>query len=258
MSIFGNYARYYDCLYRDKNYAGEAAFIGQLLRKYAPAGRTILELGSGTGHHAQLLAEAGYQIAGVDGSATMIRQAQQRRAQLAPEVAERLAFSEGDIRTMRLGQTFDAIIALFHVVSYQTTNADLLATFHTMRQHLNPNGVAVFDFWYGPSVLTDRPTTRIKRFEDDLLSMTRLAESTLSPNENLVRVHYEILIKDKATRRLDTLEETHVMRYLFYPELEELLGQAGLRVITACEWLKPDVPLSFESWNGMLVAAHCS
>lgn len=256
MSVFGNYAHYYDLCYHDKDYAAESGFIRQLLQHYAPAARSLLELGSGTGRHAERLAQAGYRVHGVDRSAIMLQQAQQRRAHLMPEVADRLEFSHGDIRTVHVHQTFDAIISLFHVLSYQTTNDDVVATFGTMKHHLNPGGLVLFDFWYGPAVLTDRPGTRIKRFEDDSARIVRLAEATMSPNENLVHVHYDVLIEDKATHHLETLEETHVMRYFFYPELDFLLKQAGLRIITGLEWMRPDAPLSFESWNGMLLVSH--
>ena len=58
---------------------------------------------------------------------------------------------------LRLAGTFDAVIALFHVVSYQTTEHDLRATFATAARHLNPGGVLLFDVWHGPAVLAQQP-----------------------------------------------------------------------------------------------------
>ena len=49
-----------------------------------------------------------------------------------------LTFTTGDIREVRLNKHFDAVIALFHVISYQTTNEDVTAAFETARHHLNP------------------------------------------------------------------------------------------------------------------------
>ena len=54
--IFADYARYYDLLYRDKDYAAAAEYVAGLIRKFHPSARSILELGSGTGIHAGLLA----------------------------------------------------------------------------------------------------------------------------------------------------------------------------------------------------------
>jgi len=46
---FALYARYYDLLYADKDYAGEAAYVAGLIRQRLPGATRILELGSGTG-----------------------------------------------------------------------------------------------------------------------------------------------------------------------------------------------------------------
>ena len=66
MKIFADAARYYDILYRDKDYAAEAEFIHALIGKYAPNSQQILELGAGTGGHAQCLAELGLEVHGVE------------------------------------------------------------------------------------------------------------------------------------------------------------------------------------------------
>jgi ubiquinone/menaquinone biosynthesis C-methylase UbiE len=63
-AVFADYARYYDLLYRDKDYAAEAEYVAGLIRKFHPAARSILELGSGTGIHASLPAEKGFTVHG--------------------------------------------------------------------------------------------------------------------------------------------------------------------------------------------------
>lgn len=50
--IFNTYAAYYDLLYRDKDYVGEAAYVHDLIQHHAPGAQEVLELGSGTGGHA--------------------------------------------------------------------------------------------------------------------------------------------------------------------------------------------------------------
>ena len=58
----------------------------------------------------------------------MLTQAGAQREKLPPLVRERLSFLEHDIRTIRLGEQFDVVVALFHVISYQTSNEDVLLT----------------------------------------------------------------------------------------------------------------------------------
>ncbi len=248
MNVFGNYAHYYNLLYRDKDYAGEAKFIHQLLQTYAPNTQSILELGCGTGTHAQLLAKEGYEVHGVDLSTQMLEQASDRFSQLPQELASRLALSHGDIRTIRLNRQFDAIISLFHVFSYKTTNEDLQAAFATAKAHLKPGGVFIFDCWYGPAVLSDRPTTRIKRLEDEAITITRIAEPVMHPNQNIVDVNYQAFIKDKNTGAVAEIQETHRMRYLFKPEIDWLLTDSQLELIEFREWMTTREP-GFDTWG---------
>ncbi len=254
MSVFAHYGRYYDLLYRDKDYVGEAQFIDQLIQAHAPKSQTVLELGCGTGNHAVLLAKAGYHLHGVDRSPVMLTQAQARLADLAPDLAAQLTFSQGDVRSVRLDQTFDVVLALFHVFSYQTTNADLLAAFATAKAHLKPGGILIFDIWYGPAVLRDRPALRVKRMEDDAIQVTRIAEPVMHPNQNWVDVNYQVFIRDKADQSVEELQETHRLRYLFQPEIELLLDQSGLKILAAQDWMS-DQPMGFNTWQVCFVVA---
>ena len=244
MSVFADYSRYYDLLYRDKDYAAEARYVHELVEHHHPAARSMLDLGCGTGRHAQLLGQYGYTLAGVDLSEEMLK--------VARATNPGLHFVQGDVRSVRLGKTFDVVASLFHVMSYQTTNADLAAALTTVREHLAPGGMFVFDCWYGPAVLTSRPETRVKRLEDEKIHVTRLAEPVLHPNDNVVDVNYHVLIRDKQSGKVDELRETHKMRYLFAPEVELLLAAAGLRLTRVSEFMSAREP-GFDTWNAVFV-----
>jgi len=131
-------------------------------------------------------------------------------------------------------------------------NQDLRDCFATAKHHLKPGGVFVFDCWYGPAVLTDRPTVRIKRWEDERTSVTRIAEPTLLANENVVEVNYTILVRNRATETTKVFQELHRMRYLFLPEVKALASAEGLELIEARAWLSERKP-GLDSWNACLV-----
>ncbi len=248
MSVFADYARYYDLLYRDKPYREEADYVRQLILSHVSNAHTIVELGCGTGVHAEHLARAGMEVNGTDLSEWMLGRAAARRATLPDDVAQRLHFSHGDVRNVRLGVRADAVISLFHVMSYQSENADLHAMFATAREHLRPGGVFIFDAWYGPAVLADRPVVRVKELEDDEVRITRIAQPTLHPSRNLVDVHYRIIACEKKTGRYSETAETHRMRYLFSTEVELLAEQSGFAVIDAHEWMTGRVP-GLDTWG---------
>jgi SAM-dependent methyltransferase len=249
MSVFGNYSRYYDLLYRDKDYRGEAAYIESLIRTQRPGARSVLDLGCGTGRHASLLAERGYDVTGVDRSPAMLAEA---RARGTGTKGGRTEFVEGDVRSVRLGKQFDVVVSLFHVMSYQTTNADLAAAFATLRAHLAPGGLFIFDCWYGPAVLNLRPATRVLRLEDDAIAVTRLAEPVLHPNANVVDVNYHVFVRDKQTSAVSELREKHAMRYLFAPEVEFLLAAAGLKQEQLAAFMADGAP-GLDTWTAVFL-----
>ena len=251
MTVFASYAAYYDLLNAGKDYASEAAYVEGLLRAVGD-GRSVLELGCGTGIHASLLAERGFELLGVDRSESMLASARKRAATVPDDVAARLSFAHGDACSFRADRDFDYVISLFHVMSYQTAQHDLEAAFATARAHLQPGGAFVFDCWYGPAVLTERPERRTKELENDVVKVTRFAEPAMHANENLVDVDYTIEVREKATGNIEEIRERHTMRYLFAPEVEALLRHAGFRLHRCEEWLSGR-PMGFDTWSVVFV-----
>lgn len=252
MSAFEDYSRYYDLLYQDKDYRAEASYVISLIRQHCSTAIDVLEMGSGTGMHAVMLADAGFQVHGVDLSADMLKRAHERCRAQSAELQQRLDFALGDARTYRADRHFDAVVSLFHVFSYQTTNADLASAFQTAAIHLRPGGVLVCDYWYGPAVLTQRPEVRVKRMQGDDIEVTRIAEPTIHHARNVVDVCYEIVITHPGVDTVKVVREKHPMRYLFGPELELFARDAGFLLEASFAWMTPD-PLSADSWSGCSV-----
>ena len=245
MSAFDLYSEYYNLLYRDKDYGGEANYIAALARKFRPAAMSLLDLGCGTGKHAALLQDAGFSVQGVDMSPTMLEQARKH--------FPALDFHHGDARTVRLGETFDIVTSLFHVASYQTSDADLAAYLTTARTHLKPDGVFIFDFWFGPGVMADPPVVRVKRLADDRIKVIRIAEPILHSDRHVVDVHYDVLVRPQGSDRVQEITEDHAMRYFFAEELKAALAANGLQQLALLDWLSHDVP-GPQSWTACIVA----
>ena len=238
----------YDTLYQDKDYGREAAYIHGLLMRYAPEAKSILEMGCGTLGHAVRLAKNGYVIHGFDRSEPMLRHASQQLDRLPAHDRARVSCGVGDLASYRAGRRFDAVLSLFHVLCYQTTNEDLEAAFGTASAHIERGGVFVFDAWYGPAVLTERPSVRIKRMENETVRIERTAEPQLLPNENRVDVAFTYLIEERDTGSVRKLKEMHRVRYLFHPEVTALMNRQGMDLVGAEEWLTGSVP-SDKTWG---------
>ena len=238
---FETYAQYYNLLYQDKKYSEEVRYVKDLIDRERLGAFSVLDLGCGTGMHDKFFVEQGLQVLGVDLSKQMIDIAKKH-------TCENLKFIQGDARHIEIGKKFDVVVALFHVMSYQTTNEDIIRVFNTACSHLNPAGIFIFDCWYGPAVLTDRPAVRIKRLENDVIKLARVSEPKMNPTDNLVEVCFDVFINEQSTGHQKEIKEKHIMRYLFYPEIEHFASNSGFRITVFEEWLTGNKP-DFSSWN---------
>lgn len=253
-AVFDAYAGYYDLLYRDKDYDAEVRYLHRLISEGGGRGVCdLLELGCGTGRHAVRLAELGYRVLGIDRSPGMLASAQELRERQPSGLADRLQFESGDVRDWRSARRFPVVLSLFHVLSYQSTDADIRNMLATVAAQLQPGGLFIADFWYGPAVVAQHPEVRTKVFEDDRLWLQRHAEPQSFPDQHRVDVHYRMHWRHKAGIGSGEFEETHRMRYFFDTGLRDLLTEAGLEALRFEEWLT-GAAASDASWSVVLLA----
>lgn len=238
--VFGLYAAYYDLLYHDKDYAAEAAFVAGRLRAHRPQARTLLELGCGTGRHAALLSGMGFGVTGVDRSEGMLDKARVN----GPDCR----FLAADIREFSLGRLFDAVISLFHVMSYLTRDEDMAAALASAAEHLEPGGLLLFDFWHDPAVLKTPPEVRVKEMADERISVIRRADPVHHAARRVVDVNFTVDIRERCGDRAETLRETHSMRYFDGSELVGFLERAGFAALEFGEWMT-GAPASDDAWS---------
>jgi len=105
----------------------------------------VLELGAGTGRVALEIARAGVDVTAVDPERAMLARATDKAAKLPKAARERVTLRRGDVRTLRLKQTFPLVIAPFNVLMHLYTRRDLERGLATVRRHLAPRGRFVFD-----------------------------------------------------------------------------------------------------------------
>lgn len=220
--VFGAvYADNYDRFYHDKDYGEECALIESIFQTYADNVRTVLDLGCGTGNHALPLAQRGYEVVGIDRSADMLARARQKSMRAG--INGNLVFHRGNIQSTDLKRDFDAVLMMFAVLGYQLENADVLAALRTARCHLRSGGIFLFDVWYGPAVLRQRPSQRFKVLRDaEGEQILRATSGELDINRHLCRVRYHVW-KLKNGQLTEETEENHSVRYFFPLELKLFL-----------------------------------
>ena len=236
---FDLYSRYYDLLYKDKATEDECKYIINLLHEYNVPGKNWIEFGSGSGRHGKVFKTLGISWKGIDRSEAMAKEGQKKGLQI----------QVGDIgKTIKLSSSQDAVLALFHVISYLTTNNEVFIAFKNAADCLKPGGLFIFDVWYSPAVLTQLPEERIKEVESDGLKVIRKARPTIDWNRNTVNVHYDIMVKDKQTNETQSFSEDHLMRHFSLPELEYLAQFAGFDFLHVEEWMSQST-ISKDTWG---------
>ena len=249
MEVFSDYAYYYNAFYKDKDYRREAEQIDQLFKKYSDSVKNVISFGCGTGKHDFELNQLGYILSGIDMSDTMIEVA--RKSALEKNVSEE--FEVSDIRNYEPNKQYDAVISLFHVMSYQTSNKDLICAMGSARKCLNQGGLFIFDAWYGPGVLSDKPSVRVKEVEDEKYKLVRMARPVMHDQTNVVDVNYDVLVINKATMVTQKINEVHNMRYLFKPEVESYLQQTGFELVDILDCSNLN-KTNFDSWTAYFIA----
>lgn len=237
--VFGDYSKYYDLLYADKDYNAESDYIASFLGN----SKKILELGCGTGKHAKILSKKGFDIFGIDLSESMLEIAQKNGINCAV----------GDVRTYRDNKIYDAIISLFHIVSYQNSDEDVIKYFQTAFVHLKKGGKFIFDLWYKPAVLYQKPQKRIKQLENDEIKVIRYCVPEHLVEQNIVKVNYKINIENKKTHKKRLIEETHSMRYFSDSDIKKFAEECGFKIVREEEWLTKNKPSEL-TWGVCFVA----
>ena len=133
--LYSEFASWFHLLAAPSSYVEEAEFARKTMVDVSPAPiHTVLELGSGGGNNAFHL-KSHFTMTLADISSAML----ERSRSINPECEH----IEGDMRSMRLGRTFDAVF-VHDAVCHLTTREDLLACMLTAFIHCRPGGVALF------------------------------------------------------------------------------------------------------------------
>jgi SAM-dependent methyltransferase len=229
--LYGELAGWWPLISPPAEYAGEAPFIGEMLRSAAIPVREVLELGSGGGHTASHLKRS-FAMTLVDLSAGML--AVSRR--LNPECRHLL----GDMRSVRLGRGFDAVL-VHDAIGYMTSEAALTEVMDTAFTHCRPGGVAVFvpdrtaesfqpSTGYGGS---DGPGGRGARF----LEWTWDPD----PGDTWIRTEYAFMLKE-ASGEVRVVHETHRLGLFGRAVWLRLLERAGFAAGAVMEVTAEDRP----------------
>ena len=222
MEAYSSFAQVYDLFMDNVPYEEWSRYLISLLKEYQVTDGTVVELGCGTGKMTRLLADAGYDMVGVDNSAEMLEIAGERQEE---EERNDILYLLQDMRELELFGNIRAIVSVCDSMNYILEPE----VFELVKEYLAEDGVFIFDL------------NTVHKYRD------LMGECTISENREESSFIWEnYFYEDEMVNEYDLtlfireeeglyrrFEETHYQRAYELETVKHLLEQAGLEFVAA-------------------------
>jgi len=248
----GFFAEFFDMLHEG---CEDAEHYVPVLGTY---GKTVLELGSGTGRIAIPLAKAGFRVTGIEYEPDMIALMEKK-----DYPRDRLRVVRADARHFSLEERFDVILLSCNFLNHFTDARDAVSILSCCKNHLEPDGYIIID-----ASVPDTEYMARTNGEEEVLTFATGSNSEIRDffkpaYDFLNQVEYDTIRleewKDGALIREACTEERLTW---YYPrEIRSLVREAGLRVGWESSALSPREdkerpPVSADAENMVFCCRH--
>lgn len=194
MNAYEVFASVYDELMDNIPYDDWCAYIIEILQKYRVTDGLVCELGCGTGEVTERLADAGYDMIGIDNSYEMLEVANEKKFDTGHES---ILYLMQDMRKFELFGTVNAIVCVCDSINYLTELSDITHVFRLANNYLEARGIFVCDF-------------KTRHYFKDVV-----ADSTIAEDREDVSFIWDNYYDDEKNINELTLS-------LFLPEIDEI------------------------------------
>lgn len=219
----------------------EQALAAVALAEVEP-GAEILDCPCGFGRHSIPLAEAGYQVTGLDRSESQLAEAERRRSE-----GEWPRFVRGDYRELPFADaSFDAVLTLFSSLGYLDRDEDI-GVLRELRRVLRPGRALVVETMHRDAYARSVVSTRTwDRLPDDSLY---LEERTPDWGAGTITT-YRLIVTPKG----EQIERPYVLHMYSAKEWIEMLHAAGFDEVDAVGAWDGVTPITPDVWRLILRA----
>ena len=212
--LYNQLSKYIDASYRrTKNYQQEVDFI---LRRVGNTRGTLIDVACGSGGHAELLSQAGFEVYAVDLNDGMLR--------LVKKNLPKAKVFKQDMRQLHLPVKADVLICMYNSINYNYSYDELTHTFQRFYDHLKPGGVLIFDTAFMKHTWKPGPFS-VETMTTPEFEVARINKSYKKRSFGIVEIVFVVF--EKGRKKI-----VETQNKIFLPDRErmiKLLKQIGFR-----------------------------
>ena len=235
MDAYTSFASVYDTFMDNIPYEEWADYLIGLLKEYGIADGLVADLGCGTGNMTELLADAGYDMIGIDNAEEMLEIAMEKRAESGHDIL----YLSQDMREFELYGTVKAIVSICDSVNYITDEEDLLEVFRLVNNYLDPKGIFIFDF---NTVYKYRELMGNQTIAEDREDCSFIWDNYYYEDEKINEYELSLFIREGESELYRKYQETHFQKAYELETMKALIEESGLEYITAYDAFTKNEP----------------
>ena len=224
MEAYSSFAEVYDLFQDNVPYEEWCSYVAGLLGECGIEEGLVLDLGCGTGSLTGLLAEAGYDMIGIDNSGEMLQIAMGKRDALGQDILYLLQ----DMREFELYGTVRAVVSICDSMNYIMDRQDLTQVFRLVNNYLDPAGVFIFDLnteYKYRELLADHT------FAEDREESSFIWDNYYDEDTGINEYDLTLFIRQGELYR--KYQETHFQKSYSLEEVIQAAGEAGMEFAAA-------------------------
>lgn len=234
MEIYTGFSMVYDQLMDNVPYEDWCVYLTGLLRDYGCREGLVLELGCGTGALTRLLAQAGYDMIGLDSSPDMLSIARERQAEEGTEIL----YLQQDMREFELYGTVAAVVSLCDSMNYITEYKELVQVFRLVNNYLDPGGYFIFDL---NTPYKYRELLADNTFAENREDCSFIWENTYDDETELNEYALTLFVRGEDGR-YERFEEFHYQKAYAIETVEKAAAEAGMEFIAVYDAFTREEP----------------
>jgi len=235
MEAYSSFAAVYDTFMDNIPYVEWAEYLISLLKEYQVDDGLVLDMGCGTGSMTELLAEAGYDMIGIDNSQEMLEIAMEKRAESGHDILYLLQ----DMREFELYGTVKAVVSICDSVNYITEEEDLEEVFRLVNNYLDPKGIFIFDF---NTVYKYKEILGDQTIAEDREDCSFIWDNYYYEEEQINEYELSLFIREGESDLYRKYQETHFQKAYDLKTIQRLIKKSGLEYITAYDAFTKEAP----------------